>query len=111
MFCAKLVPKKYRCLSRIKNCYCYKKVLHIVITISLFHWSVPLLRNRPKKFDFYQTVSHLKVCRFVLISVRLLSFCLHVHVSFCLKMCIILPTYGYDLGGLSRDKTDFDYFD
>ena len=23
-------------------------------------------------------------------------------------MCVILPTYGYDLEGLSRDKTDFD---
>ena len=32
------------------------------------------------------------------------SFCLHV--SFCLQMCIISPTYGYDLEGLSRDNTD-----
>ena len=42
---------------------------------------------------------------FAYISVRLLSFCLHV--SFCLQMCIIPPTYGYVLGGLSRCKTDF----
>ena len=43
---------------------------------------------------------------FANISGRLLSFCLHV--SSCLQMCIISPTYGYDLEGLSRDKTDFD---
>ena len=46
--------------------------------------------------------------QFAYISVRLLSLCLHVWFS--LQMCIISPTYGYDLhvGGLSRDKTDFD---
>ena len=37
------------------------------------------------------------------------SNCSHfAYVSFCLLMCIISPTYGYDLEGLSRDKTDFD---
>ena len=30
------------------------------------------------------------------------------NVSFCLQMCIVLRTYGYDLEGLSRYKTDFD---
>ena len=45
-----------------------------------------------------------KICsHFAYISVHLLSFCLHV--SFCLQMCIISPTDGYDLEGLSRDKT------
>ena len=43
---------------------------------------------------------------FAYISVCLLSFCLHV--SFCLQMCFISPTYVYDLEGLSKDKTDFD---
>ena len=42
---------------------------------------------------------------FAYISVRLLSF--HLHISFCLQMCIISPTDGYDLEGLSRDRTDF----
>ena len=39
------------------------------------------------------------------ISVHLLSF--YLHVSFCLQMCIISPTYGYELEELSRCKTDF----
>ena len=48
----------------------------------------------------------LEICsQFAYTSVCLLSF--RLHVSFHLQMCIISPIYGYDLGGLSRDKTDF----
>ena len=42
---------------------------------------------------------------FAYVSIHLLSFCLYV--SFCLKTCIISPTYEYDLERLSRDKTDW----
>ena len=64
----------------------------------------------PQKFYFQpicEVESERVICsHFAYISVRLLSFCLHV--SFCLQMCVISPTDGYGLERLSRDKTYFD---
>ena len=70
--------KRYGYLSVDINFYCCK-------IISLSHWSLPLLGNKPKKFDFvHQTVSH---CTrywklFVLIE-QVSTFCLLHWVFHC----------------------------
>ena len=59
------------------------------------------IRNK-KKAITYATNFFWQVISWICSHFAYVSFCLHV--SFCLQMCIISPTYGYDFGGLGGSR-------
>ena len=87
-----------KCFSTQSHTHWLRKQLYYYSNTEL-HW---VAKNaHPILFQHKATHAGKANCsHFAYISVCLLSFCLHV--TFCLQMCIISPTYGYDLEGLSR---------